>query len=238
MANELESIIKDFWEVGAEVLPKLSSMNPKKRIAKFVGIYSEFLVHADSIIQGEINGVNVKCKEGCSYCCDHLIVANTGQLVVINEYLNEYPLVREGFIPKYPQWDDAFEPYREAFWYSVSRLKTEKATFDYISSVFSSPCPFLDDGKCSIYEVRPIMCRSWYSKRKFTSCKYNSKIKKLEIQCEEEIVQKILALEHYFLAQFGMREVPPGAGIMTLPHGIYYMKESARFMAGLRSKMS
>jgi Fe-S-cluster containining protein len=89
------------------------------------------------------------CKEGCSYCC-----CKPGVLVSVPEFLRIVDHIRTAF--------SAGE---------ISAL-TERAhayaaqmhgrSFDEFVDD-SVPCPLLENGRCSVYAIRPLVCRGYNS---------------------------------------------------------------------------
>jgi Fe-S-cluster containining protein len=76
----------------------------------------------------------VACKRGCSHCC-HCAVAVSKQ---------EAALMAE----------------------SVGRTPADapaKNDYSHVKWGYHNPCPFLRDGACSIYESRPLVCRTLFN---------------------------------------------------------------------------
>ncbi len=89
------------------------------------------------------------CKEGCSYCC-----CKPGVLVAIPELLRILDHVQTTFDV------DAVSAVRERAHRYVRQLAGR--SFDDPTDQ-SVPCPLLSDGRCSVYEVRPLTCRGYNS---------------------------------------------------------------------------
>jgi len=71
------------------------------------------------------------CKQGCSYCCNIAATITTTEARIIGKYVGRKPLV----------------------------LTKRVDIFGNIPKYSGTPCPFLKQGRCSIYEVRPLACR-------------------------------------------------------------------------------
>lgn len=104
---------------------------------------------AEEIISREITGLEIECKAGCSWCCHQLIVVTCtadGETILetVRERLNEIEF--EGF------YRMVCEQAREIG--QMSHAEAEKRRW---------PCPMLKDGKCIVYDVRPVACRSVFS---------------------------------------------------------------------------
>jgi Fe-S-cluster containining protein len=91
----------------------------------------------------------IACREGCSYCC-----CKPGVLVTIPEVLRILAHVRETIDPR-----------------RLAELKARAARYvaqlhgrhfnDPVSD--SIPCPLLVEGRCSVYDIRPLVCRGFNS---------------------------------------------------------------------------
>ncbi len=99
------------------------------------------------------------CNEGCSHCCYQPIEIVNWEKYAISDYIktqfNEetVSIVRSNLI----KWADIFNNEHgtnpdEA--YQDRKTFREKVNNNHIS------CPFLIDNRCSIYDVRPLACRS------------------------------------------------------------------------------
>ena len=75
------------------------------------------------------------CQQGCSACCNYAVDVTQVEAVVIAQYYNIEANVKEGIVAE--EWGDKKTPL----------------------------CPFndLDTGNCQIYELRPLVCRSFAS---------------------------------------------------------------------------
>jgi Fe-S-cluster containining protein len=92
----------------------------------------------------------VECKAGCSYCCYNQIKLTPAEALLIFSWIDT----------EFTDQDQAL--LRERI--KNNRLLTEgKSLENRVQVKESSPCIFLKQGKCSIYPVRPLICRSWTS---------------------------------------------------------------------------
>jgi len=109
---------------------------------------ADFADEALSIVREEYRP-RLECKEGCWYCC-----CKPGVLISVPELLRILSHVRSTF-------DDAARTAlsNRARQYVAS---IEGRSFDDSTNA-SVPCPLLADGRCSVYEVRPLVCRGYNS---------------------------------------------------------------------------
>jgi Fe-S-cluster containining protein len=80
------------------------------------------------------------CRKGCSHCCHIAVAINQAEADLI---------ARKTHIP-------AAKP--------DNRMLEGRQTFaDAIALGYAHPCPFLVDGACSVYDVRPLACRTQFN---------------------------------------------------------------------------
>jgi Fe-S-cluster containining protein len=85
-------------------------------------------------------GALAACRKGCSHCCNIAVAINQAEAAVIGR--------RIGRKPAKPA-NRAMEG-RDEFGASIALG-------------FDKPCPFLKEHQCSIYDVRPLACRSHFN---------------------------------------------------------------------------
>ena len=90
----------------------------------------------------------VACRAGCDHCCYQIVGVTTPEALAILDHLSQ----------------TASDPELEAV---SARVAASRARTRGLSAAerFSPdhPCPFLQSGRCSIYEVRPLACRGMNS---------------------------------------------------------------------------
>ncbi len=95
---------------------------------------------SDSLTQAHLAQVGpVMCKKGCSNCCKNPTVPFTEPELI-------------GIL-----------------WYAIEKLKSplrERVKQRLYAHQTSLECPFLVDDECSVYEMRPLICRQFYIKNK------------------------------------------------------------------------
>lgn len=85
-----------------------------------------------------------KCVEGCTKCCTdkgRIVELTLPDIIRLNKRLNILP-------------EKILEEHGEISWSLIPYTHTLVP-----SLTLKMPCKFLKDGKCSIYSIRPIMCR-------------------------------------------------------------------------------
>jgi Fe-S-cluster containining protein len=103
--------------------------------------YSEIVaaVDAEFARNRELHGDRIRCRPGCSDCCHHIFPISTIEASRIAEGMQR------------------LEP--------AQRQSIEARAREYVQMRLVRgtrlPCPALEDGICSIYEFRPLMCHKF-----------------------------------------------------------------------------
>lgn len=121
------------------------------------------------IERAESKGETVTCHIGCSFCCVEQIQASLQECEAIVYYLYKHERALRAFLRRYPQWRSEVDRHKAIE--KVSQRYNEMVQSDFseesmqaclqegtIYASLNIPCPFLNDGKCLIYEVRPLVC--------------------------------------------------------------------------------
>jgi hypothetical protein len=103
-------------------------------------------------------GARMACAKGCSSCCTSTILVSEGEAVAVAEWLRqpEHAEVRARFDAAYPRWRDTL-----GVLVGQGSTRTSEDTQAWLANVQQSRamCAFNHEGACSIYEVRPAICR-------------------------------------------------------------------------------
>ena len=137
--NELQSAITGVQRIAAAHLQNPRS--PHTAIAFIANLHRG----VDQLFQGALDaGVKIACKTGCNACCSVRVHATEPEIFQIANTLNQGPAAQ-----------------REAV---LIRLNDHAELASQLSiSTHRTPCPFLDAGLCSVYSVRPAVCRKAHS---------------------------------------------------------------------------
>jgi len=142
--NERDQVAKECGKAGFSEL-KTATINFYKRLDETITGAS---VHVE---QG------VQCKKGCSYCCHFRVDVSANEVFTISDYM------------KSTLSDEDFDLHLE-------KAKENKKKMGMLSQskriVTNVACPLLIDNECSIYEIRPAMCRKIHSTN-VDACKHS-----------------------------------------------------------------
>lgn len=122
-------------------------------------VYSSMdVVTADglNLLQSE-DGVEPTCKMGCDHCCRYHILTNRAEVHTLVQYLKRELNVEQMSdlrqrTQRWHEWDST-RPGRYPD--TEEREQGDPSQYDH-------SCPLLVNGKCSVYAVRPAVCRSHY----------------------------------------------------------------------------
>lgn len=130
------------------IQPNVKSIVSKadKIVRRVLPVYRATLDRwADKVLKEE----EVSCRRGCHHCCYNLTKATLAEGALVASQLLE---------------QGTFENYRAALDKTAGLADSvgeeDDASFRYLAT--KTPCAFLKDGECSIYEFRPGACRSYY----------------------------------------------------------------------------
>ncbi len=99
----------------------------------------------DSVTQAAVDrGAQFDCKAGCTHCCQVRVEALEPEVFLIARELRQWPDQKLGEV--------------------MVRLQNHAAIVKSMpAEQHQSPCPFLEQNLCSIYAVRPAVCRKAHS---------------------------------------------------------------------------
>jgi Fe-S-cluster containining protein len=115
----------------------------------------------------------IACGEGCSACCANFVRCSVPEAMIVAEWLAEpaQAEIRARFYAKLPGWRQRAGDDRavlEAHLDAHGGGERAGAAWDEYQALTvayarkSNMCPFNERGRCEIYPVRPLICRSVY----------------------------------------------------------------------------
>lgn len=118
-------------------------------------------------------GNRISCSKGCWFCCSQHVGASLQECDAIVYWLHKHEDVCKAFLSRYPAWrsrlhdnEDVFQQVNQAGRASLSQPHDIQAHEKFMQKgeayrQLNILCPFLGDGTCSIYPVRPFVCASY-----------------------------------------------------------------------------
>ncbi len=91
----------------------------------------------------------IACQPGCDYCCYNQIEVTPLEALAIWGFIRNFPSENKARIQ---------EKIQKSVQQRAGKIKEEIA-----GSRGAFPCPFLENGLCAIYPVRPLLCRAMHS---------------------------------------------------------------------------
>ena len=88
------------------------------------------------------------CKKGCSWCCFQPVFVNSYELDTLNKYIGG----------KFPE-----EEQTAIYGKAIGKYSKTKALKGEQLLHSKHACPLLQNGMCSVYEMRPVACRIYLS---------------------------------------------------------------------------
>lgn len=109
-------------------------------------------------------GHRISCRKGCGACCCNLVAVSEVEARRIAEVVDEMPEPRQSVIRQ--RFGQARQQLEAAGLLGLLERSDEWTDEDYtklVGTYFRErlPCPFLEEGSCSIYHDRPITCREY-----------------------------------------------------------------------------
>ncbi len=113
---------------------------------------------------------SVACKPGCAYCCHYQVVMTPPEIFLVGTYVKSRFTARK----------------RRELFERIDRyasLREGKSLTETAEVLHETPCFFLENHICVIYEVRPLVCRAWHAIDS-TDCRIHleSAISKAEVE--------------------------------------------------------
>lgn len=117
----------------------------------------------------------VSCHKGCSFCCKNDIEVTVQEVRMLLKYAQDNNVIIDREYINYLTTLMTADP---------DRLKLQ-------------PCLFLKDGLCSIYPVRPVICRSYYVVSPALDCDPSKGLKEVENLWNWDLVIFVAAVNEF-----------------------------------------
>jgi len=133
----------------SERLAATEILNKGKTVDRVIELVEDARSRLTALIAPILAETSVGCRPGCAWCCHlYLVMASIPEILMIAEHLRRSLSKTE------------LEEVRQRVTATLARRRKQSG---FRPTVPFIPCPLLADDRCSIYEVRPLVCQAWYS---------------------------------------------------------------------------
>ena len=149
-------------------------------------------------------GIKLACQSGCSLCCEQIVNVTMPEWELVEEFLRQGDLLSK-HAEQFARAITEFTRYSKGVLHDPIRLTMAS---------LGHPCIFLKRGRCVIYAVRPLVCRTTTSTRRCGSIVGQSGGQQMRFDYEH--YANNLVLETTQLAQgfMGVTPLPYLVGMM------------------------
>lgn len=118
-------------------------------------------------------GRQISCKAGCGACCSQFVPVTPIEVQNIDKYVSQLPKKQRQKIRK--RFTKAIEIFKEKGLLerllNFSSQNENLQEFGMAYFYLGIACPYLDNGSCSIHQVRPLSCRKYLVTSPSSCCK-------------------------------------------------------------------
>lgn len=161
----------------------------------------------DRIVQAtrdawEEQGSKIACQDRCPHCCYQPVISSVFEAITASLYLGEDG--QKKFFERYSAWRKSIDHESLNRGINLSNLSIDWREIQrYYDKGIA--CPFLEEDSCSIYEARPLSCRSMLSA---TKCGENDQIMIAMSEGIEKIQERMPVIYDQLAKLFGLNFTP------------------------------
>ncbi len=119
-------------------------------------------------------GEHIACHAGCSACCEQLVMIYAAEAELIADWLGapEQADIRRNFVDAYPRWVARLGDSIDKI-IALTDARDGAGQFAALVAHWRRGimCAFNRDGLCTIYPVRPVLCRSYHALDTSDNCR-------------------------------------------------------------------
>jgi Fe-S-cluster containining protein len=222
--QKLIDIVDDYFDSPEDklILPISKNegfRNISYKIALIMGAVQEnYQKGVDKTLElADNNGTPVTCSKGCYYCCRQPITGTMPEIMLISTFLQTNAETRINFMERFKEWRPQVDPINYSA--NMNRVMTAKTPEEKdrimleVNQIYDKGkvvyCPFLDEGICSIYPVRPHVC--------MTTLTVSDPKKCMEDRTSDEMVMHIFSADMHIADNKFARASGESSRIMDLP---------------------
>lgn len=114
-------------------------------------------------------GTRMACARGCNSCCMLPVLVTEGEAIAVAEWVRHRADVRARFAAEYPRWRATLGELVDQA--GDARDAAQKNAWSTRVTQRRAMCAFNHEGACSIYPVRPALCRKAHALDTSEHCK-------------------------------------------------------------------
>lgn len=143
---------------------------------------SELLIRINQVVEaahnqvdGEISAIEKACQKGCNACCHQIVDVFTWEEPRIFDFIyrNFDRKKRRDLSRNLSRWFKSFNKNTREVSGNDPLNFSEIRQIQHVFREKKIACPFLMGSTCSIYKVRPMMCRVHYESESSENCRNN-----------------------------------------------------------------
>jgi Fe-S-cluster containining protein len=174
-------------------------------------------------------GHTIACAKGCSSCCAQVIVTGEAEAVTVARWLDQpaQASTRARFLIAHAAWKAAGADIIEGVRAAAAAGDTAAQRRGYAASYRRNlMCPFNDDGACSVYPVRPTLCRAVHALDSADPCKFDGVGAILDFVPIQDFLRRVRPLERAMHA--ALRGDAPEAPLADRVHALLSERQPGR----------
>lgn len=193
----------------SKTLPELLFETPEEAAGSIAALMRGFWKYVDDSVEREVPHHTQTCAKGCSFCCSQPIFMDIFEAVACIHCM-EGDDIATAFAKGFPAWKENFTPQQPVLWKALQEDKWDE--LGTLTKKLTAPCPFLLNDECSCYEARPMVCRTWVSKKFRFLCRMNPSSIKYTLKCQDAVHDAYNRVLLHIATSF---EIPLAAGGWT-----------------------
>lgn len=148
------------------MIARMALLNIGRLLSQLRGFYMT--------VDKELARIDTTCSSGCEHCCQHPIYVLPLEGLLVELFLEKLPADDFAVIKK--QWED-WVATCESLNLFLQRSRGSELFLDIMNARNSTyflhkvKCPFLLSSRCIIYTVRPLICRTFFSRQSPVLCR-------------------------------------------------------------------
>lgn len=194
---------------GSAVLPELCFETPEEAAGSIAALMRGLWKYVDECVEREIPQHIQTCAKGCSYCCSQPIFMDVFEAVACIHCMDDEKAA-SAFAKGFPAWQSNFAPHQPLLWKALQEDKWDE--LGSLTKKLTATCPFLKNNECTCYDARPMVCRTWVSKKFRFLCRINPSSIKYILTCQDAVHDAYNRVLLHIAASF---EIPLAAGGWT-----------------------